>query len=108
MRGRGAFAALASKTPERRMESSSGAVSVFRTLSSRTSAAPWTRTFGNCIFKGDTDGAPLVRAGSCPTQTGTLDLSVKGITLLPANVFGGMANMTLVLCCVSVCMVLTL
>ena len=70
-------------------------------LLSRTSAAPWTRTFGNCTFTGDSDGAPLVRAGSCPTQTGTLDLSVKRITLLPANVFQNMANMTLVLCCVS-------
>jgi len=44
------------------------------------SAAPWTVTFGNCSFSGDTYGAPLVREGSCPDQAGKLDLDHKGIT----------------------------
>jgi hypothetical protein len=49
--------------------------------------------FGNCTFSGSYAGAPLVRAGSCPTQGGILDLSDKGITSVPADAFAGMANM---------------
>ena len=53
-------------------------------LAARDSAAePWTRTYGGCIFSGS---GTLVRAGSCPTQSGILDLSQKRITELPAVV----------------------
>ena len=52
-------------------------------LAARDSAAePWTRTYGGCIFSGS---GTLVRAGSCPTQSGILDLSQQGITELPAR-----------------------
>ncbi len=54
---------------------------------------PWTMAFGGCTFSGNYAGAPLVRAGSCPTQGGTLDLYGKGITSVPANAFAGMAKM---------------
>ncbi len=57
------------------------------------SALPWAVGFGNCTFSGDSDGAPLVRSGSCPTQGGELDLIGKGITSVPADAFAGMANM---------------
>ena len=72
------------------------------TASRGASAATWTVT---CIddagqaqnwFTGN--GAPLVRLGSCPEQSGTLDLSWLytgfGITALPANVFQDMSQMT--------------
>ena len=78
-----------------------------------TPAATWTWTvnFGGCTFSGDKvcpfdisiggctgQGAPLVRSGSCPEQSGTLDLSWLytgfGITTLPANVFQDMSQMT--------------
>jgi hypothetical protein len=49
--------------------------------------------FGNCTFSGDYAGAPLVRAGSCPTQGGVLDLSGKGITSVPADAFAGMVKL---------------
>jgi len=32
------------------------------------SAKPWTVGFGGCSFFGDSDGAPLVRAGACEQQ----------------------------------------
>jgi hypothetical protein len=54
---------------------------------------PWTLAFGNCTFSGDYAGAPLVRSGSCPTQGGSLGLSGKGITSVPADAFAGMAKM---------------
>ena len=59
------------------------------------SASPWTVTFGNCSisccsFSGDTDGAPLVRVGSCPDQPGKLDLDHKGITEVTADAFEDM------------------
>jgi hypothetical protein len=57
------------------------------------SAWPWTVGFGECTFSGNSDGAPLVRSGSCPTQGGKLDLSSKGITSVPAEAFAGMAKM---------------
>jgi hypothetical protein len=57
------------------------------------SALPWTVPFGGCIFRGDYDGAPLVRSGSCPTLVGLLDLSSRGITLVPADAFEGMPKM---------------
>ena len=53
----------------------------------------WTVAFGNCTFSGDYAGAPLVRAGSCPTQGGVLDLSGKGITSVPADAFAGMVKL---------------
>ena len=84
------------------------------------SAGTWTVNFGRCTFTGDKacpfdgwagletrpaggctftgNGAPLVRLGSCPEQSGTLDLSWLykgfGITALPANVFLDMSQMT--------------
>ncbi len=56
-------------------------------------SSPWTVGFGDCSFSGNYAGAPLVRSGSCPTQGGTLDLSRKGITSVPADAFAGMAKM---------------
>jgi hypothetical protein len=53
----------------------------------------WTLAYGGCSFSGDYAGAPLVRSGSCPTQGGTLELSSKGITSVPAGAFAGMAKM---------------
>jgi hypothetical protein len=92
------------------------------TASRGASAATWTVNFGGCTFTGDKacpfdvwnftciddagqaqnwftgNGAPLVRLGSCPEQSGTLDLSWLytgfGITALPANVFQDMSQMT--------------
>jgi Leucine-rich repeat (LRR) protein len=58
------------------------------------SATPWTVTFGNCSFSGDYAGAPLVRAGSCLSQSGSLNLRGRFITSLPANSFEGLAQMT--------------
>jgi hypothetical protein len=57
------------------------------------SALPWTVGFGGCSFSGDSDGAPLVRSGSCPTQGGSLNLSNKGITSVLADAFAGMTKM---------------
>ncbi len=42
----------------------------------------------------DTDGGPLVRSGTCPTQIGALDLSMKGITFVPADAFKDMTQLT--------------
>ena len=39
------------------------------------------------------NGGPLVRAGSCPTQAGLLDLSNRNITVVPANAFEGMPSL---------------
>ena len=82
------------------------------TASRGASAATWTVNFGGCSFTGDracplsyaefgcssTGGAPLVRSGSCPEKTGTLDLSHLntgfGITALTADVFQDMSQMT--------------
>ena len=51
-------------------------------------ARPWTVQFGTwCTFSGDYDGAPVARAGTCPTVTGALELSNKGITAVPAETF---------------------
>jgi hypothetical protein len=61
---------------------------------SLNTAGPWTIDFGGCSFSGNTHGAPLVRAGSCPDQAGCLDLSYNSITLVPSNAFQGMGNMT--------------
>ena len=55
---------------------------------------PWTVAFGGCTFSGDYAGAQLVRTGSCPTQGGELDLSSKGITLVPPGAFQNMTQMT--------------
>ena len=57
-------------------------------------AAPWSRTFGGCTFSGDTSGAPLERSGSCPTQSGYLDLNNKGITSVKNDSFAGMGACT--------------
>ena len=53
-------------------------------------AAPWSVSFGGCTFSGDYNGAPLERSGSCPTQSGTLNLANKGITLVKNESFAGM------------------
>ena len=55
---------------------------------------PWKVTFGNCVFTGNRDGAPLVRTGSCPDTEGSLDLEYRNITVVPVNAFEGMGNMT--------------
>jgi Ca2+-binding EF-hand superfamily protein len=72
------------------------------------SGRPWNVTFGGCVFTGDTDGAPLVRQGSCPDQVftnvfnenkygqmgrGMLDLSHKNITVVPGTAFRGMTRL---------------
>jgi hypothetical protein len=49
--------------------------------------------FGGCTFSGDTNGAPLARAGVCPEAVGQLDLSDKSINSLPESVFAGMENL---------------
>ena len=54
---------------------------------------PWTVAYGGCTFSGDDAGAQLVRTGTCPTQGGTLDLTGKGITSVPPDVFQGMTKM---------------
>jgi len=54
------------------------------------SAEPWTVSFGGCSFSGDTNGAPLLRVGSCPIQGGELFLNSKGITAIEPNAFQGM------------------
>jgi hypothetical protein len=33
-----------------------------------SSAKPWRVGFGGCSFSGDSDGAPLARAGACEQQ----------------------------------------
>jgi hypothetical protein len=58
-----------------------------------THAAPWTVVFGGCTFSGDTNGAPLARAGVCPNEVGQLYLSYKSINSLPESVFAGMENL---------------
>ena len=58
-----------------------------------SSAEPFIIAFGGCSFSGDNAGAPLLRTGSCPTQS-SLYLVSKGITELPANAFEGMEQMT--------------
>ena len=55
---------------------------------------PWKVTFGDCEFTGNTDGAPLVRTGSCPDAEGSLDLEYRNITEVQVNAFEGMGNMT--------------
>ena len=62
--------------------------------SSAHAARPWSVTYGGCVFSGDLDGAPLVRAGSCPTQTGVLYLNDKGITSVKNDSFVGMGACT--------------
>ena len=57
-------------------------------------AASWKVAFGGCTFTGDTNGSALVRNGSCPTHGGTLGLTGKGITAVPADAFKGMVKMT--------------
>jgi hypothetical protein len=58
------------------------------------SALPWTVKFGNCTFSGDdSNGASLMRSGSCPMKDGTLDLSSKRIKSVLPQAFAGMAKM---------------
>lgn len=59
-----------------------------------TLCGPWTFAFGGCSFSGNGNGAPLLRAGSCPTEVGELHLAYKSITVVPASSFEGMSNMT--------------
>jgi hypothetical protein len=55
---------------------------------------PWKVTFGGCVFTGNSDGAPLVRTGSCPDAEGALDLQYRNITEVAVTAFQGMGNMT--------------
>jgi hypothetical protein len=55
---------------------------------------PWKVTFGDCEFTGNTDGAPLVRKGSCPDAEGALDLQFRNITVVPVTAFQSMGKMT--------------
>ena len=52
----------------------------------------WRVAFGGCVFF--SFSGPLERSGSCPTQTGTLDLSGKGITSVKNDSFVGMGACT--------------
>jgi hypothetical protein len=73
-------------------------------MTAGVSAAPWEVVFGGCTFSGDAVGcekfpntcvgSAVVRTGSCPTQGGSLDLGLRGITWVPAGTFEGMAQMT--------------
>ena len=56
--------------------------------------APWSVTYGGCSFSGDYNGAPLERSGSCPTQSGYLQLINKGITSVKSDSFAGMGACT--------------
>ena len=49
--------------------------------------------FGDCSFYKSSDGV-LSRTGACPTQSGTLELSGKGIKSLAAGFFDGMGSVT--------------
>ncbi len=48
-----------------------------------TLCGAWTVAFGGCSFSGNGNGAPLLRAGSCPTEVGELHLAYKSITVVP-------------------------
>ena len=69
-------------------------LAVLLTLSRGASAELWKVVFGGCTFSGNTDGAPLVRKGSCPTENGILELTHKGITSALPDAFQGMSQMT--------------
>jgi hypothetical protein len=74
-------------------------------LSSVAGENPWSIRFGTCsepnapdstdccTFLGDYAGAPLSRIGACASESGVLDLSMKRITGLPADVFAGMGSL---------------
>ena len=69
-------------------------MSLCRSIDVGGNAAPlWSVTFGGCSFSGNMNGGPLVRAGSCSTQAGLLDLSNRNITAVPANAFQGMPSL---------------
>ena len=57
---------------------------------------PWEIDFDGCTFSGNlTDSAdvspsPLVRTGDCASSSGYLELSSKGITSVPEDVFANM------------------
>jgi hypothetical protein len=57
------------------------------------SRGPWKVTFGDCVFTGNSNGAPLVRTGSCPDAEGALDLQYRNITEVPVTAFQGMGKM---------------
>jgi Leucine-rich repeat (LRR) protein len=63
-------------------------------LSSALAARPWIVKFGGCVFSGDRDGAALERSGYCPTASGLLDLSYKGITSVKMDSFAGLNGCT--------------
>ncbi len=54
---------------------------------------PWTVVFGDCNFSGDYAGAPLIRTGECPFQSGGLGLNSKGITSISVGVFANMGQL---------------
>jgi hypothetical protein len=49
--------------------------------------------FGDCNFSGDYAGAPLIRTGECPFQSGGLGLNSKGITSISVGVFANMGQL---------------
>jgi len=65
---------------------------VFLSLLPRAHA--WEMNFGGCTFSGPDDGGALVRSGSCSEEGGGLDLSIKGITTVPADAFADMDSLT--------------
>ena len=63
-------------------------------LSLLSCAHAWTQRYGGCTFSGPDNGGALVRSGSCPSETDTLDLSGRKITSVPADTFADMGSMT--------------
>ena len=57
------------------------------------SVSAWEKWFGSCKFSDDSGLGTVARKGSCPTETGNLDLRGKGIKILPAGVFANMRAM---------------
>ena len=62
-------------------------------LSILPEARAWEVEFGPCTFSGPDSGGALVRSGSCPEESGTLDLDNKGITSVPADAFADMGSL---------------
>ena len=55
-------------------------------------ARAWEVEFGPCTFSGL--GGALVRSGSCPEQSGRLELCLYGITSVAADAFVDMDSLT--------------
>ena len=63
-------------------------------VGTRRNSGPWSFDFFGCTLSGNYDGAPLVVSGSCPSATGTLNLSGRGITQVAADAFLDMSGLT--------------